>query len=52
MRASAFPEENPLKLKTPADIMPIYIYLMGDDSLRKTGESYDAQPGRKAGAAE
>ncbi|HGN1707196.1 TPA: YciK family oxidoreductase [Providencia rettgeri] len=52
MRASAFPEEDPLKLKTPADIMPIYIYLMGDDSLRKTGGSYDAQPGRKPGAAE
>lgn len=52
MRASAFPDENPLKLKTPADIMPIYIYLMGDDSLRKTGSSYDAQPGRKPGAAE
>ncbi|MRG13068.1 YciK family oxidoreductase, partial [Escherichia coli] len=52
MRASAFPDEDPLKLKTPADIMPIYIYLMGDDSLRKTGSSYDAQPGRKPGAAE
>lgn len=52
MRASAFPEEDPLKLKTPADIMPTYIYLMGDDSIRKTGSSYDAQPGRKPGAAE
>ncbi|MGF7483504.1 YciK family oxidoreductase [Providencia sp. SP181] len=52
MRASAFPEEDPEKLKTPADIMPIYIYLMGDDSIRKTGSSYDAQPGRKPGAAE
>ncbi len=52
MRASAFPDEDPLKLKTPADIMPIYIYLMGDDSLRKTGSSYDAQPGRKPGAVE
>lgn len=52
MRASAFPEENSLKLKTPADIMPLYLYLMGDDSRRKTGTSYDAQPGRKAGPAE
>lgn len=52
MRASAFPEEDPQKLKTPADIMPIYVYLMGDDSIRKTGSSYDAQPGRKPGAAE
>lgn len=52
MRASAFPEENSMKLKTPADIMPLYLYLMGDDSRRKTGTSYDAQPGRKAGPAE
>ena len=52
MRASAFPEENAQNLKTPEEIMPIYIYLMGDDSLRKTGTSYDAQPGRKAGPAE
>ncbi|PWC20792.1 YciK family oxidoreductase [Brenneria roseae subsp. roseae] len=52
MRASAFPDENPDKLKTPADIMPLYLYLMGDDSRRKTGMSFDAQPGRKAGPAD
>ncbi|KAB7896223.1 YciK family oxidoreductase [Rouxiella sp. S1S-2] len=52
MRASAFPKEDSQKLKTPADIMPLYLYLMGDDSRRKTGTSYDAQPGRKPGAAE
>ncbi|RLM26898.1 YciK family oxidoreductase [Brenneria alni] len=52
MRASAFPDENTEKLKTPADIMPLYLYLMGDDSRRKTGMSFDAQPGRKAGPAE
>ncbi|WP_145563920.1 YciK family oxidoreductase [Yersinia aldovae] len=52
MRASAFPDEASDKLKTPADIMPLYLYLMGDDSRRKTGISFDAQPGRKAGPAE
>ncbi|RAT16992.1 NAD(P)-dependent oxidoreductase [Lonsdalea populi] len=52
MRAAAFPEEDPEKLKTPADIMPLYLYLMGDDSRRKTGMSFDAQPRRKSGAAE
>lgn len=52
MRAAAFPEEDPEKLKTPADIMPLYLYLMGDDSRRKTGMSFDAQPRRKPGAAE
>lgn len=52
MRASAFPQEDASKLKTPADIMPLYLWLMGDDSKRKTGISFDAQPGRKPGAAE
>lgn len=52
MRASAFPSEDPLKLKTPKDIMPVYLWLMGDDSRRKTGLSLDAQPGRKPGIAE
>jgi NAD(P)-dependent dehydrogenase (short-subunit alcohol dehydrogenase family) len=51
MRADAFPNENSHGLKTPADIMPIYLYLMGDDSCRKTGISFDAQPDRKAGPA-
>ena len=52
MRANAFPDEDRNKLKTPADIMPLYLYLMGDDSRRKTGMSFDAQPNRKPGAAE
>ncbi|WP_380177993.1 YciK family oxidoreductase [Kalamiella sp. sgz302252] len=51
MRASAFPEENADKLKTPADIMPTYLYAMGAD-CQETGKSFDAQPGRKPGAAE
>ncbi|CNH09196.1 YciK family oxidoreductase [Yersinia pekkanenii] len=52
MRATAFPDEDVTKLKTPTDIMPLYLYLMGDDSRRKTGISFDAQPGRKPGPAE
>ena len=27
--------------------MPLYLWLMGDDSRRKTGMTFDAQPGRK-----
>ena len=27
--------------------MPVYLWLMGDDSRRKTGMTFDAQPGRK-----
>ncbi|HFK6414893.1 TPA: YciK family oxidoreductase [Enterobacter cloacae] len=52
MRASAFPTEDPQKLKTPADIMPLYLRLMGDDSRRKTGMTFDAQPGRKPGISQ
>lgn len=52
MRADAFPDENAQKLKTPKDIMPLYLYLMSDDSIEIQGQSLDAQPGRKAGPAE
>lgn len=44
MRAQAYPGENPLSLKTPADIMPLYLWLMGPDSRGTTGQSFDAQP--------
>ncbi|MGL5040600.1 MAG: YciK family oxidoreductase [Aeromonas sp.] len=44
MRASAFPAEDPHSLKTPADLMPLYLYLMGSDSRGKTGQTFVAQP--------
>lgn len=50
MRASAFPDEDKEKLKTPAEIMSLYLYLMGDESSHKTGISFDAQPNRTSGA--
>ncbi|MEI4269699.1 MAG: YciK family oxidoreductase [Candidatus Dasytiphilus stammeri] len=43
MRACAFPQENAEILPTPADIMPIYLYLMGEDSVHENGVSFDAQ---------
>ncbi|WP_137169481.1 YciK family oxidoreductase [Marinomonas sp. FW-1] len=43
MRANAYPEENPETLATTEDIMPVYLYLMGDDSLNVNGQSLDAQ---------
>lgn len=43
MRAAAYPAENPASVKTPQEIMPTYLYLMGDDSLGITGQSVDAQ---------
>jgi NAD(P)-dependent dehydrogenase (short-subunit alcohol dehydrogenase family) len=41
MRASAFPQENPLELSTPEQIMSAYLYLMGADSKDLTGQSLD-----------
>ncbi len=44
MRAQAYPGEDPQTLKTPAQLMPLYLYLMGADSLHVHGQSLDAQP--------
>ncbi len=43
MRALAYPAEDPNSLKTPKQIMPAYLYLMGADSTGVTGQSVDAQ---------
>lgn len=46
MRASAFPDEDPMTLKTPADLMPLYLWLMSASSQGYSGVSFDA-PGAK-----
>jgi NAD(P)-dependent dehydrogenase (short-subunit alcohol dehydrogenase family) len=43
MRARAYPAEDRNKLKTPAEIMPTYLYLMSDASRDVNGQSLDAQ---------
>ena len=43
MRAKAYPDEDPKVLPTADEIMPAYLYLMGDDSLDMNGQSIDAQ---------
>jgi NAD(P)-dependent dehydrogenase (short-subunit alcohol dehydrogenase family) len=43
MRLAAFPGEDRDALKTPNEILPPYIYLLGPDSKGVTGESLDAQ---------
>lgn len=48
MRASAYPGENPESVKAPAEIMPLYLYLLGPDSQGITGQSFDAQPPKPA----
>ncbi|TXS96767.1 YciK family oxidoreductase [Parahaliea maris] len=43
MRRAAYPAENPTDNPGPADIMPAYLYLMGDDSAGVHGQAFDAQ---------
>ena len=45
MRRAAYPGENPANNPAPAEVLPVYLYLMGDDSLGVNGESLDAQGG-------
>ncbi|MGM0481632.1 MAG: YciK family oxidoreductase [Pseudomonadota bacterium] len=43
MRAKAYPAEDPKQLKTPLDLMPTYLYLMGDESTKDNNLCFDAQ---------
>ncbi|MGY4535326.1 NAD(P)-dependent dehydrogenase (short-subunit alcohol dehydrogenase family) [Pseudomonas sp. TE3786] len=43
MRAHAYPGENPMNNPLPAEIMPVYLYLMGPDSQGVNGQAFDAQ---------
>ena len=43
MRSLAFPGENPDKLPKAEEIMALYLYLMGNDSLQENGKQFDAQ---------
>ncbi|MCC5883658.1 MAG: YciK family oxidoreductase [Halomonas sp.] len=44
MRANAYPGEDPETLRTPEEIMPTYLWLMGPDSKGCNGQRFDAQP--------
>ncbi|MCU4674626.1 YciK family oxidoreductase [Catenovulum sp. 2E275] len=43
MRAVAYPAEDPSSIAQPADIMPVYLYLMDDVSQSVSGQSLNAQ---------
>lgn len=43
MRLEAYPAEDRDSLRTPADIMAAYVYLLGPDSKGITGQSFDIQ---------
>lgn len=44
MRRLAYPGENPATNPSPEDIMPLYLYLMSDESRQVNGCKFDAQP--------
>lgn len=46
MRKTAYPGEDPQLLRTPDEIMPTYLWLLGPDSQGHNGEKFDAQPPR------
>ena len=43
MRAKAYPSEAPESNPEPADIMPVFLYLLGADSKHINGQALDAQ---------
>lgn len=43
MRRTAYPAETPTINPLPRDIMPAYLFLMGDDSAGFTGRAFDAR---------
>jgi NAD(P)-dependent dehydrogenase (short-subunit alcohol dehydrogenase family) len=43
LRKVGFPHEDQSTLPSPDDLMPVYLYLMGDDSIGESGKQFDAQ---------
>ena len=43
MRAAAYPVEDPGSLKSPEDLMPLYLYLLGPDSQKEHGKTFNAK---------
>jgi NAD(P)-dependent dehydrogenase (short-subunit alcohol dehydrogenase family) len=43
LRRAAYPAEDPATLPQPEELVPVYLYLMGDDSLKENGKQFSAQ---------
>ena len=43
MRAAAYPDEDPMTLPTPEEVVPVFLYLASDDSAAITGQSLDSR---------
>ncbi|MFZ5756699.1 MAG: YciK family oxidoreductase [Pseudomonadota bacterium] len=44
MRAAAYPAENAQTVTPPDAVVPLFLWLMSDDSRGANGQSFDAQP--------
>lgn len=44
MRAAAYPAEDPSGVKSADDLMPLYLYLMGNDSQGVSGKQFSYTP--------
>jgi NAD(P)-dependent dehydrogenase (short-subunit alcohol dehydrogenase family) len=42
MRAAAYPAENPADVKSPEELMPLYLYLLGPDSKGISGKQFES----------
>jgi NAD(P)-dependent dehydrogenase (short-subunit alcohol dehydrogenase family) len=45
LRRVAFPSEDPASRPQPEELMPLYLYLMGADSIHQNGKQFSAQSG-------
>ena len=43
LRQAAYPAEDPASLPQPEELMSVFLYLMGDDSLNENGKQFSAQ---------
>lgn len=43
MRAEAYPDEDPMTLPAPEDIMPVFLYLASDETIGVTGKEFNAR---------
>ena len=47
MRHAAYPEEDRSKLKSPSEVLEVFVYLASDQSRSTTGQYFDAQEFQK-----
>ncbi len=43
MRAAAYPAENPASVKSPEELLPLYLYLLGPESQNEHGRTFTSE---------